>query len=71
MGPIDLQIKLMQAAIEVEQARQAEQTHARAQREREAAEADEEVQLAKQRAWDDWKDDNPRGAGNSRLKPTA
>lgn len=23
----------------------------------------------KARAWDDWKDDNPRGAGNKRLTP--
>lgn len=23
----------------------------------------------KARAWDDWKDDNPRGAGNTKLTP--
>lgn len=23
----------------------------------------------KARAWDDWKDDNPRGAGNKKLTP--
>eukprot|EP00887_Chlorella_sp_A99_P004672 scaffold4.g4672.t1 len=29
----------------------------------------EEAALRKQRAWDDWLDDNPRGWGNSKLRP--
>eukprot|EP00890_Picochlorum_soloecismus_P001622 jgi/Picsp_1/2460/NSC_05921-R1_tor signaling pathway regulator len=31
---------------------------------------DDDVEVLKQRAWDDFKDDNPRGWGNSRLRPT-
>ena len=31
--------------------------------------ADEDKVLAKQRIWDDWLDDNPRGWGNSKLRP--
>lgn len=31
---------------------------------------EEEVEdVYKARAWDDWKDDHPRGYGNSKLKP--
>lgn len=30
---------------------------------------DEEAAEEKARAWDDWKDDNPRGAGNKKLTP--
>jgi immunoglobulin-binding protein 1 len=30
---------------------------------------DEDAEEAKARAWDDWKDDNPRGAGNKKLTP--
>ena len=32
---------------------------------------DGDEELYKQRAWDDWKDDNPRGYGNSKLRPCA
>jgi len=28
------------------------------------------LSVMQQRAWDDFKDDNPRGWGNSRLRPT-
>ncbi|OAY75404.1 PP2A regulatory subunit TAP46 isoform X1 [Ananas comosus] len=35
---------------------------------RSAAE-DEEAEEERARAWDDWKDDNPRGAGNKKLTP--
>lgn len=31
---------------------------------------DDEAATMKARAWDDWKDDNPRGAGNKKLTPT-
>ncbi|KAG8093556.1 hypothetical protein GUJ93_ZPchr0012g21988 [Zizania palustris] len=30
---------------------------------------DEDAEEDKARAWDDWKDDNPRGAGNKKLTP--
>ncbi|KAJ4820962.1 PP2A regulatory subunit TAP46 [Rhynchospora pubera] len=33
------------------------------------AEEEEDFEEAKARAWDDWKDDNPRGAGNKKLTP--
>ena len=29
----------------------------------------DDAATAKQRAWDDWKDDNPRGQGNSAIRP--
>ncbi|OVA08230.1 TAP42-like protein [Macleaya cordata] len=32
-------------------------------------EDDDEASQQKARAWDDWKDDNPRGAGNKKLTP--
>ncbi|CAL9109547.1 unnamed protein product [Musa acuminata var. zebrina] len=30
---------------------------------------DEDAEVEKARAWDDWKDDHPRGAGNKKLTP--
>lgn len=30
---------------------------------------DDDAAQDKARAWDDWKDENPRGAGNSKLTP--
>ncbi|KAK3229666.1 hypothetical protein Dsin_001547 [Dipteronia sinensis] len=30
---------------------------------------DDDAAIEKARAWDDWKDDNPRGAGNKKLTP--
>ena len=38
-----------------------------------ASDSDDEsdAKVAKQRAEDDWKDDNPAGWGNSKLRPTA
>lgn len=32
-------------------------------------EEEDEAAEEKARAWDDWKDENPRGAGNSKLTP--
>lgn len=32
-------------------------------------EDDDDAAQDKARAWDDWKDDNPRGAGNKKLTP--
>ena len=31
--------------------------------------SDNEAAEYKARAWDDWKDENPRGSGNSKLAP--
>lgn len=39
------------------------------QRAERPAEDLEEEELQKARAWDDFKDDNPRGWGNSKLRP--
>lgn len=36
-----------------------------------AEDSDSDEKVFKARAWDDWKDDNPRGAGNSKLRPCA
>ena len=65
-----------QAEVELRAARESEATTRAAAKARSAAEAADalaggEVETARQRAWDDWKDDNPRGAGNSMLRPTA
>jgi hypothetical protein len=66
-----------QGDIEVRQMREreAKQKAAEAAQKSAAAEAgsdDEgEAELAKQRAWDDFADDNPRGWGNSKLRPCA
>lgn len=30
---------------------------------------EDEAAVERARAWDDWKDDNPRGAGNKKLTP--
>ncbi|KAG1367664.1 PP2A regulatory subunit TAP46 [Cocos nucifera] len=38
-------------------------------RTRSATEEDEDAAVEKARAWDDWKDDHPRGAGNKKLTP--
>lgn len=66
-----------QGAIELAQAREREAQHKQAEAEaaaRRAAAAsddDDEEELARSRAWDDFKDDNPRGWGNSKLRPCA
>lgn len=36
---------------------------------RSVTEQDEDAAVEKARAWDDWKDDHPRGAGNKKLTP--
>ncbi|CAA7402510.1 unnamed protein product [Spirodela intermedia] len=52
-------------------ARLAEEANSSWHQEKKRAESDEESEAAeeKARAWDDWKDDNPRGAGNKKLTP--
>jgi hypothetical protein len=64
-----------QGAIELAREREARQAQvAAAEASRKAAqtadEADEE-EVARSRAWDDFTDDNPRGWGNSKLRPCA
>lgn len=52
-------------------ARLVEEANSSWHQEKKSAESDEESEAAeeKARAWDDWKDDNPRGAGNKKLTP--
>ena len=60
--------------MEVAAARRASEAQARAEASRaaaKAADADGEQEALRQRAWDDWKDEHPRGAGNAKLRPTA
>lgn len=64
----------MQAEMEMAAARRASEAQARAEAKRAAAKSadkDGEKETLRQRAWDDWKDEHPRGAGNSKLRPTA
>jgi immunoglobulin-binding protein 1 len=66
-----------QGDVEVAQARARDRAAKEAAAAKAAAAADarsddeDEAALAKQRAWDDWADDNPRGWGNSKLRPCA
>ncbi|KAK9837140.1 hypothetical protein WJX81_005866 [Elliptochloris bilobata] len=65
-----------QAEQELRAARAAEASAAKAEAARVAAQAADEraggeAETQRQRAWDDWKDDHPRGAGNSKLRPMA
>lgn len=66
-----------QGEVELREARERDAA-AKATQQAEAAAAagrrsddEDEDALAKQRAWDDWADDNPRGWGNSKLRPCA
>ncbi len=65
-----------QAGRELRAAREADAASAAAAAARTAAEAADELAggeaaTARARAWDDWKDEHPRGEGNSKLRPTA
>ncbi|EIE22830.1 hypothetical protein COCSUDRAFT_42427 [Coccomyxa subellipsoidea C-169] len=63
-----------QAEREIASAQRAAEARTRAEAARANAKAEDkdgEAETLRQRAWDDWKDDNPRGAGNSKLLPTA
>lgn len=66
-----------QGEIELSEARQREAQQQQADAARAAARAElcsddeDEQELARQRAQDDFKDDNPRGWGNSKLRPCA
>jgi immunoglobulin-binding protein 1 len=51
-----------------------EALNAARQKREQAAKSEEQIEdeeLAKQRKWDDWKDDHPTGYGNSKLRPCA
>ena len=66
----------LQAEIEMAQAREAEESSRQAEQQRRQAEADEgdeasDAAVMRARAMDEWKDDHPRGYGNSKLRPTA
>lgn len=63
-----------QGMVELQRMQQAQQREAAAAAEKaghEDSDEDSDAKLDKQRAWDDWKDDNPSGWGNSKLRPTA
>ena len=69
---------IWQAEIEMAQAREAEQSSQEAEQRRQEAKEDEDREeeasdeaVIKARAMDDWKDEHPRGYGNSKLRPTA
>lgn len=40
-----------------------------AKEKRDDGDSDDDAATDKARAWDDWKDDNPRGAGNKKATP--
>lgn len=50
---------------------QAKAEKERAERQARHEDVEDEEILRQQRDWDDFKDDNPKGWGNSRLRPTA
>ncbi len=65
---------MLQGMIELQKMQEAQQKEAAAAAHKAAHEdSDEEsdAKVDKQRAWDDWKDENPSGWGNSKLRPTA
>jgi immunoglobulin-binding protein 1 len=70
-GDIEVAQILAQQRIEAEKAQKV--AVARAERGRKADDSEEddefEGKVYKQRAMDDWKDENPRGWGNSKMKP--
>ena len=63
----------LQGLVEMQKMQQAQQREAAAASRSTADESDEDsdAKVGKQRAMDNWKDDNPRGWGNSKLRPTA
>lgn len=63
-----------QGVIEMQKMQQAQQREAAAAASKANdvdSEEDSDAQVDKQRQMDDWKDDNPSGWGNSKLRPTA
>lgn len=69
---VEQQGEMELAAAREREARQAEVERRRRQKEEERRSDDEDdEEVRKARAWDDWKDDNPAGWGNSKLRPCA
>lgn len=66
-----------QGAIELRQAQERQAAHDAAAAAAAPAAAgrrsddEDDDEVGRSRAWDDWKDDNPRGWGNSKLRPCA
>eukprot|EP00877_Chromochloris_zofingiensis_P010428 jgi/Chrzof1/5639/Cz16g09260.t1 len=61
----------MQVAMERQRREEKAAQRRQDQQDRDNADGEEEEALRKQRAWDEFKDDNPAGWGNSKLRPTA
>ena len=57
--------------LKMQQAQQREAEAAAHKHKHEDSDDDSDAKIDKQRAMDDWKDDNPAGSGNSKLRPTA
>ena len=55
----------------MQQAQQREAAAAASRSTADKLEENSDAKVDKQRAMDDWKDENPRGWGNSKLRPTA
>ena len=74
-NPVSNATIVWQADAEVAEAQARAALQAERDRERtrmeESDEFEDEAALAKQRRWDDWKDEHPFGEGNSKLRPTA
>ena len=66
--------RVAQGLVEVQKMQQAQQQEAAAAASisnADESEEDSDAKVDKQRASDDWRDDNPKGWGNSKLRPTA
>jgi hypothetical protein len=63
-------MELAEARAREARARESEAARAAAEAGRRSDDEDED-EVARARAWDDFKDDNPRGWGNSKLRPCA
>ena len=55
----------------MQQAQEREAVAAAVRDEHDDSDEDSDAKVDKQRAMDDWKDQNPAGWGNSKLRPTA
>ncbi len=65
---------ILQGMIELQRMQEAQQKETAAaayKAAHEDSDEDSDAKIDKQRAWDDWKDENPSGWGNSKLRPTA
>lgn len=55
----------------MQQAQQREAAAAAVRGDHDESDEDSDAKVDKQRAMDDWKDQNPAGWGNSKLRPTS